>query len=278
MTNTVSANKSMDYYKELAGNIRREILRMIYHTRSPHIGSAFSIVELLAALYFNIMSVDSNNPDWEERDRFILSKGHACAALYATLFHKNLISRETLDGFAINGGTLEHHPTRNTKFGIEISTGSLGHGLSIGAGIAIGAKYDKMGYRTFVLLGDGETNEGDIWESAMFASHHKLDNLIAIVDCNEIQAFGRTNEIVDLEPFAKKWDSFGWEVREIDGHKFEDIIDACRDVPFLAGKPSVIIAHTVKGKGVSFMEDTLLWHYRCPNEEDYTRALEEIDS
>ncbi len=277
MANTHTINKKNIALEELARDIRKEILNMIYRTSSPHIGSAFSIVEILAALYFEIMSVDSNNSQWKQRDRFILSKGHACAALYATLFHKKFISREILDGFAINGGTLEHHPTRNTNFGIEISTGSLGHGLSIGAGIAIGAKHDKANYRTFVLLGDGETNEGDVWESAMFASHHKLDNLIAIVDYNKIQALGRTDEVIGLEPFAQKWDSFGWEVREIDGHNFDDIIDTCKDIPFKQGKPNVIIAHTIKGKGVSFMEDTLLWHYRCPNKDDYTRALEEIN-
>jgi transketolase len=276
MTNTSSINKKPTYYEELSGNIRKEILNLIYRTRSPHIGSAFSIVELLVALYFEVLSVNPDDPEWEERDRFILSKGHACAALYAVLFHKNFISREMLDGFAVNGGTLEHHPTRNTKIGIEVSTGSLGHGLSIGVGIAVGAKYDEAGHRTFVLLSDGETNEGDVWESAMFASQHKLDNLTAIVDYNKIQALGRTKEILNLEPFANKWRSFGWEVREIDGHNFEEIINAFKDIPFFEGKPSVIIAHTVKGKGVSFMENKLLWHYRCPNEDEYTKALGEL--
>ncbi len=266
----------MRYYEDIAKKARKEILNMIYRTKSPHIGSSFSIVEILIALYFKILSVSPDNPQTENRDRFILSKGHGCPALYAVLSLKGFINQRCINGFAVNGGTLEHHPTRDIKRGIEVSTGSLGHGLSIGAGMAISAKYDKSSYRIFALLSDGEMNEGDVWEAAMFASHHKLDNLVGIIDYNKIQALGRTNEVVNLEPLAQKWSAFGWEVREIDGHNFEEIINTLENIPYGQGKPIVLIAHTVKGKGVSFMENKLLWHYRCPNKEEYTKALKEL--
>jgi transketolase len=266
----------LDNYKEIAKDIRREILDMIYRTRSPHIGSSFSSVELLVGLYQEILCVSPDNPSASNRDRFLLSKGHACAALYAVLGYKGFISKDTLSGFAVNGGTLEHHPTKDLSLGIELTTGSLGHALSVGAGMAIAAKYDKRFYRIFILLSDGELNEGDIYEAAMFASHHKLDNLIAIIDYNKIQAMGRTEEVLDLEPLVGKWRTFGWEVREIDGHNFEQIIENLKNVPFEKGRPNMVIAHTLKGKGVSFMEDKLLWHYRCPNEEEYERAVKEL--
>ena len=266
----------MRHYEDIAKKARKKILNMIYQTNSPHIGSSFSIVEILVALYFKILSVSPKSPEAENRDRFILSKGHGCPALYAVLSLKGFISQSCINGFAVNGGTLEHHPTRDIKRGIEASTGSLGHGLSIGAGMAIAAKYDKASYRLFVLLSDGEMNEGDVWEAAMFASHHKLDNLVSIVDYNKIQALGRTNEVVNLEPLAQKWSAFGWDVREIDGHNFEEIINTLENIPYGQGKPVVVIAHTVKGKGVSFMENKLLWHYRFPNKEEYTKALKEL--
>ncbi len=266
----------MRYYEDIAKKTRKEILNMIYRTKSPHIGSSFSIVEILVALYFKILSVSPKSPEAENRDRFILSKGHGCPALYAVLSLKGFISQSCINGFAVNGGTLEHHPTRDMKRGIEVSTGSLGHGLSIGTGMAISAKYDKSSYRIFALLSDGEMNEGDVWEAAMFASHHKLDNLVGIIDYNKIQALGRINEVINLEPLAQKWSAFGWEVREIDGHNFKEIISTLENIPYGQGKPIVLIAHTVKGKGVSFMENKLLWHYRCPNKEEYTKALKEL--
>ena len=266
----------MQYYEDIAKKARKEILEMIYRTKSPHIGSSLSIVEILVALYFKILSVFPDNPEAEKRDRFILSKGHGCPALYAVLLLKGFISKKHINGFAVNGGTLEHHPTRDIKRGIEVSTGSLGHGLSIGLGMATAAKHDKASYRVFALLSDGEMDEGDVWEAAMFASHHKLDNLIGIIDFNKIQALGRTNEVLNLEPLAQKWSAFGWEVKEVDGHNLEEIIDTLENLPYGQGKPIVVIAHTVKGKGVSFMENKLLWHYRCPNKEEYTKALKEL--
>jgi len=269
-------SETMLPYEVVAKKARKEILNMIYRTRSPHIGSSFSIVEILVALYFKTLSLSPHNPKKEDRDRFILSKGHACPALYAVLLLRGFISRRFLDGFAVDGGTLGHHPNRDIMRGIEVSTGSLGHGLSIGAGMAIAAKYDRASRRIFVLLGDGEMNEGSVWEAVMFASHHRLDNLVGIIDYNKIQALGKTKEVENLEPLAQKWRAFGWKVREIDGHNLEEIINTLGNIPFREGKPTAIIAHTVKGKGVSFMENKLLWHYRCPDEEEYNKALKEL--
>ena len=266
----------VEKYNNIARAIRRQILKMIYCSHSPHIGSSLSSVDILVALYFKCLSISPDRPHDKNRDRFILSKGHGCPALYASLAHRGFISADNLDGFGIDGGTLEHHPTRDIERGIEVSSGSLGHGLSLGVGMAIAAKRDQFSHRIFVLLSDGETDEGTVWEAAMLAAHQNLDNLIAIVDYNKIQALGRTNEVVRLEPFAEKWCSFGWEVQEIDGHDFEQIIPTLEEVPFRQRKPSAIIAHTVKGKGVSFMEDDLLWHYRCPDQQEYEKALREL--
>jgi len=263
-------------YRELAKEIRRDVLNMLHKAKAPHIGSSFSTIEILVALYFRCLSVSPGNIEDCNRDIFILSKGHACPALYCVLARRGFISQSVLDGFGINGGTLEFHPTRNNNMGIEVSTGSLGHGLSVGAGMALAAKLDKTKRRVFVLLGDGELNEGAIWEAVMFSAHHNLDNVIAIIDYNKIQAMGKTQAILDLEPLAAKWHAFGWEVAEIDGHDFRQIINNLETIPFKDGKPSVLIAHTIKGKGVSFMENELLWHYRCPDEAEYARALQEL--
>ncbi|RJQ20612.1 MAG: transketolase [Nitrospiraceae bacterium] len=258
----------------LSGRVRRSVLEIINRTGSPHIGSSFSIVEILVALYFGNLKVspdDTHNPD---RDRFILSKGHACATLYAVLAERGFLSKNDLEGFAVNGGTLEQHPNRDLMCGIEVSTGSLGHGLSIGAGMALAGKVDGKGYKVYVLMGDGELNEGSVWESIMFAGHHGLSNLVALVDCNRIQALGCTKDIMDLEPLNDKWKSFGWEVRDIDGHDFGQIFSTLGSLS--QEKPNVIILHTVKGKGVSFMEDKLLWHYRAPDDDEYKRAIKEL--
>jgi len=269
--------EDIENFKGVAKNIRREILNMIYAAKAPHIGSSFSIVEILVALYFKCLRISPDNPRDKNRDRFILSKGHGCPALYAVLAHRGFMTPEILKGFGCNGGTLEEHPTCDLAKGIEVSTGSLGHGLSIGIGMAMAAKHDSNPCRVFVLLSDGETEAGFVWESAMFAGHHKLDNLVAIIDYNKIQALGRIKEVVDLEPYSEKWRSFGWEVREVDGHNFAQIFSALEKIPFKEDKPNVIVAHTTKGKGVSFMEDKLLWHYRCPDEEEYLRAIKELE-
>lgn len=261
-------------YEKIAGNVRKTILEIIYKTKSPHIGPSFSIVEILVALYFNQLNTSPNNSLDSDRDRFILSKGHACATLYAVLAERGFMSKNDLESFAVNGGILEQHPNKDLKKGIEVSTGSLGHGLSIGTGMALSGKVDKRSYKVYVLLSDGELNEGSVWEAVMFASHHKLSNLIAIVDFNKIQALGYTKEIVNLDPLGEKWKGFGWNVQEIDGHDFKQIFNALNS--FSNEKPNVVILHTLKGKGVSFMEDQLLWHYRAPDDREYELALKEL--
>lgn len=262
----------------IAKNIRKNILKMVTVSKSSHIGSALSIVEILVVLYFRILNIDPQFPGKEDRDRFILSKGHACTALYATLAQRGFFSDKILDTFCLDAGVLPGHATMHCVPGVEVSTGSLGHGLSMGVGMAIAAKHDNRNYKVFVLMSDGECDEGSVWEAAMFAAHHKLDNLIAIIDYNKLQAFGRVEDVLSLEPFKDKWTAFGWAVKEIDGHNFSEIEGALARVPFIKNKPSVIIAHTVKGKGVSFMENQLAWHYKSPNKEQLEVALKELDS
>lgn len=263
-------------YKRKAKEIRKEILKMMHRSNGSHIGSALSIVEILVALYFNILKISPKRCDDDNRDRFILSKGHACAALYATLASKGFFKPSYLKGYCMDGGKLPGHSTRGCASGVEVSSGSLGHGLSIGAGMAIAAKYDSKPYRVFVLLGDGECDEGSVWEAAMFAGNKRLDNLIVVIDYNKIQSFGSVEEINSLEPFVDKWRSFGWETRETDGHNVEKLIKILSRLPFKSGKPNILIAHTVKGKGVSFMENELKWHYKSPNKEELEQAIEEI--
>lgn len=262
--------------ERLSKKIRRKILEISYRTRSSHIGSSLSVVEILVALYFRVLHINPSNPKNPDRDRFILSKGHACLALYAVLAEKGIISKKDLNSFATNGGVFEHHPSKDISRGIETSTGSLGHGLSVGVGMALAAKHEKKSHKIYVLLSDGDLNEGSTWEAIMFASHHKLDNLVAIVDYNKLLALGHTKDIINLEPLSQRWSSFGWEVKEIDGHDFRQIFEAFDSIPFSPNQPNVIIAHTIKGKGISFMEDKLLWHYRIPNNEEYNQALKEL--
>jgi transketolase len=263
-------------YQLLARKIRRCILDLVHRTKSPHIGSSFSCVEILIALYCELMHISPENPGHADRDRLILSKGHACPALYAVLAEKGLLSQADLRGFAADGGTLEQHPKRDVARGIEVSTGSLGHGLSIGIGMALAAEADAKPHMTYVLLGDGELNEGSVWEAAMFAAHHALDNLVAIVDYNQMQALGFSKDVIDLAPLSARWSSFGWVSREVDGHDVAQLCSTLKEVPFRKGSPSILIAHTVKGRGVSFMENQLLWHYRCPSDKEYRMALEEL--
>lgn len=262
--------------QSLVKKVRRDVLEMIYQRKAPHIGCSFSVVDILTALYFKILKVDFKNPLDPNRDRFILSKGHAAPALYAVLKQRGFLDKESLEGFCKDGGNLEAHPNRNLLQGIEATTGSLGHGLALGAGMALAAKNDKADWRTFVLLGDGELDEGSCWEAIMFAGHNKLDNLTAIVDRNKLQILGKTSEILDLEPLAEKWRAFGWAVKEIRGHDFPSLIDTFSSVPFERKKPNCIICDTVKGKGVSFMENEIRWHDKYPDEEEYKKALMEL--
>ena len=262
-------------YKGLATRIRVHALRMTHRAKSSHIGGSLSIADLLAVLYGRVLRVDPSRHDWPERDRFILSKGHAAAAIYAALAERGFFPMEWLDTYYLDCSRLPGHITKGVP-GVEASTGSLGHGLSLGCGMALAGKREQQPYRVFVLLSDGECDEGSTWEAALFAPHHHLDNIIAIVDYNKIQSFGTVKEVLDLEPLAKKWQTFGWAVREIDGHNFEEIDETLLSVPFQPERPSCIIAHTVKGKGVSFMENQLAWHYKHPNDDELRQALTEL--
>jgi transketolase len=239
------------------------------------VGTSLSIVDLLTVLYWRILRVDPTRPEWPDRDRFILSKGHGCAAVYVTLAKRGFFPEKWLETYCENGSRFTGHISHDVP-GVEVSTGSLGHGLCVGCGMALAGKRDNRPYRIFVLLSDGECDEGSTWEAALFAPHHKLDNLIAIVDYNKIQNFGNVKEILDLEPLADKWRTFGWEVREIDGHDFTQIERELLSVPFKSGRPSCIVAHTIKGKGVSFMENKLLWHYKPPDDKQLHQALVEL--
>jgi transketolase len=221
------------------------------------------------------MRVDPTQPDWPDRDRFILSKGHGAAILYAVLAELVFFPISWLDTYCQDGSKLTGHISDAVP-GVEASTGSLGHGLSIGAGIALAGKREGKAYRTFVMLSDGELDEGSNWEPILFASHHQLDNLVAIVDYNKIQSFGSVSEVLELEPLADKWRAFRWAVREINGHDLQQIEAALTELPLELGRPSVIIAHTVKGKGVSMMENQLAWHYKAPSDEQIAAALREL--
>lgn len=265
------------HLEHLARRIRSRVLHMTHRARSSHIGSCFSIVDILTVLYSGILRFQSNNPQWPERDRFVLSKGHACAALYAILAESGFFPPEWLDSFYLDGSRLAGHVTHTGVPGVEASTGALGHGLSIACGMALAAKRDQSSIRVFALLSDGECDEGSTWEAALFAAHHGLDNLITIVDYNKIQSLGSVAEVLKLDPLGDKWRAFGWSAKEINGHDFVEIGEAFSGLPLQPGKPTCIVAHTVKGKGVSFMENRLLWHYRSPNEEELRMALAEIE-
>lgn len=263
-------------YQAFAIQIRAHVLKMIHNGRASHVGSSLSIADLLAVLYGGVLNVEASRPDWSDRDRFILSKGHGCAAVYATLAERGFFPKDWLDSYCQNGAHLFGHITSGSIPGVEASTGSLGHGLPIGCGMALAGKRQNRHYRVFAILGDGECDEGSTWEAALFAPHHHLDNLVAIVDYNKIQCIGRVEEVLNLDPLCEKWQAFGWAVREINGHDFEQIEKALLSIPFQPGRPSCIIAHTIKGKGVSFMENQIAWHFQCPNDEQLRKALDEL--
>ena len=256
--------------------IRASTLNMVHKANASHVGSCLSIADLLAVLYGQILNIDPDNPKLPERDRLILSKGHSAAILYATLAECGFFPKEWLEAYCQDGSPLTGHVSHHVP-GIEVSTGSLGHGLPIGCGMALAGKRDNQPYRVFVIVSDGELDEGSNWEPILFAPQHQLDNLVVIVDYNKIQSFGTVKEILDLEPIADKWKAFRWAVKEIDGHNHQQIEDTLKSLPFETGKPSVIIAHTTKGKGVSFMENQLAWHYKSPNAEQLAQALAEVE-
>jgi transketolase len=260
----------------LALAIRRHSVRMANSGGGSHVASALSMADIIAVLYGKVLTVDPSNPRAADRDRFILSKGHAGAGLYACLAERGFMPISRLATHYQNGSELSGHVSHKGIPGVEVSTGSLGHGLAIAAGMALSAKLDGATHRVFVLLSDGECDEGSTWEAALFAGHHRFDNLVVIVDYNEIQSLGRTAEILDLEPFAEKWRAFGWGVAEVDGHDHARLVQVLTGIPAAANRPTCVLAHTVKGKGVSFMENTVLWHYRCPRGEEFAAAMREL--
>ena len=248
---------------------------MSYQAKTPHLGSSLSCIDLLTVLYWSVLRLNPSDALSPFRDRFLLSKGHAAPALYATLAKRGFFEEDLLETYAMPGGCLAEHPAPFCVSGVEAATGALGHGLSIGLGMALAAKISEISFRVFVLLGDGESNEGSNWEAAMMAPMHFLDNLIAIIDFNKWQATGRSTEVFSIEPFQKKWESFGWDSLEVDGHNHLEIFSALQKPR--KGKPLAIIAHTVKGKGVSFMENNNNWHYRIPSEEEFLCAIRELE-
>lgn len=258
--------------------LRRHVVNMTSRGGSSHVGSALSMCDIMAVLYGRVLRVDAADPKWPGRDRFILSKGHAGAVVYASLAESGFFPVERLDQHYRNGSIFSGHVSHKGVPGVEFSTGSLGHGLGVGAGMAMQLRRAGGGQRVFVALSDGECDEGSNWEAILFSAHQKLDNLVAIVDYNKIQSLGPVADTIGLEPFADKWRAFGWSVVQIDGHDHEKLHAALDTVPHHAGRPTCIIADTVKGKGVSFMENSVLWHYRSPQGDELAAALAELEA
>jgi transketolase len=263
--------------KEMARRLRRHVVTMIATAGSGHPGGSLSAADIITALYFKILRYDPENPEWSDRDRFILSKGHAAPVLYAALAEAGYFSTAELATLRKLGSRLQGHADRKFTPGVEMSAGSLGMGLSFAVGIALASRLDSRTYRTYVLLSDGECEEGQTWEAALSAAHFKLDNLTAIVDYNGIQLSGWTCDIMNLEPFPRKWQAFGWRTIDINGHDFDQILSACQRAKKTKNKPTVIIARTTKGKGVSFMENNVAFHGKAPTSEEAERALKELE-
>jgi transketolase len=272
-----NAQLSADEMADLAKRLRRDIITMIGSIGSGHPGGSLSAVEILVALYFRILRHNPADPHWADRDRFILSKGHAAPVLYAALAAAGYLPQEELCTLRKIDSRLQGHPECGKTPGVEMSGGALGLGLSFVVGVALAGRLNSQGYRTYVLLGDGECDEGQVWEAAMAAAHFKLDKLVAIVDNNGIQLDGWNKDIMNLEPLGKKWQSFGWNVLEADGHNVTDLIEALEKAGQVSDQPTVIIAHTVKGKGVSFMENNPDFHGKAPNAEELKIALKELE-
>jgi transketolase len=269
----------LDRLRDRALFCRRETIRLIAIAKSGHYGSVFSAAEIFAVLYYHVLRYDPRRPDWPDRDRFILSKGHAAVGLYPLLADLGFFDPAVLDTYTRLGSPLGDHPDMRKIQGVDFSSGSLGHGLSVGVGMALAARVIQRDYRVYVLLGDGEMDEGQVWEAAMSASHFKLGNLVAIVDRNRVSVDGDTSEVMTIEPLVDKWAAFGWQVREVDGHDLEELLDCFADLPgHDSEQPTVIIARTVAGKGVSFMEDRFEWHLGHLAPEDRARALAELEA
>jgi transketolase len=267
-------------YEQKVNNIRKRILRTVYTAKVGHLGGSLSAVEILTALYFEVLKLNPQEPKWSERDIFILSKGHAAAGLYSVLTERGLLNEaEVVNTFGRIDSRFQVHPDAHKVDWVEIATGSLGQGLSIGIGAALAAKFSNLSNRVYVLLGDGECQEGQVWEAAMSAAHYHLDNIVAIVDYNQGQLSDRTEKVINVAPLTEKWQSFGWQVVEVDGHSVPDLIAAFNWAKNIKGKPVVIIANTLKAKGISFMEtEGYQWHGKVPTEEEFTKAMAELEA
>ena len=275
----VKTNHSAKLIKELeqmARQLRIDVIELIHYRGQGHPGGSLSPAEIISALFSHQLRIDPKRPDWENRDRFILSKGHACSLLYAALARRGFFPIEEFKTWGCIGSRLQGHPQLGLP-GLEISSGSLGQGLSIANGMALADRLDGIDPRIYCIMGDGETNEGQIWEAAMTAAHYKLDKLCGIVDFNKLQIDGFCCDVKDMKPYMRKWEDFGWYAVEVDGHDFKELMDAFDEVEKVKGKPQVVIAHTIKGKGVSFMENQVRWHGIAPKKDELERALKELD-
>ncbi|MCK2006139.1 transketolase [[Brevibacterium] frigoritolerans] len=261
--------------KVKATEIRMDLLKMIYEAGTGHTGGSLSNTDILTALYYKVMNIDPQNPTWEDRDRYVQSKGHAVESYWAILADKGFILKEELKTFSQFNTRLIGHPNNKVP-GVEMNTGALGHGLPISVGMALAAKMDGKSYKVYTLMGDGEQAEGSVWEGAMAAAQYKLDNLVAIIDRNKLQITGSTEDVMSIEPLGDKWRSFGWEVVDVDGNDIEQLVEVLTNTPQSNGKPTMVIAHTVKGKGISFAENVTKWHHHVPSKEEYELAMREL--
>lgn len=261
----------------IARKMRHKLIDISHKTKTAHLGGSLSCVDILVAAYWTAMKIDPKKPDDPKRDRLILSKGHAVSSLYTALAMKGFFPEKELDGFNAEGGHLPEHPSPNCSPGVEWATGSLGHGLGVGIGMALASKIQNNPHRVFVVMSDGECQEGSVWEAAMFAPRHRLSHLTAIVDYNKWQATGRSNEVMNMDPLKSKWGAFGWRCFEVNGHNLKELVDALNQPEDADGRPTAIVAHTVKGKGASFMEDDNNWHYRSPSAEEVEKAKVELE-
>lgn len=259
-----------------ARSIRSQLIEISHETKTPHLGSALSCIEILVAAYWGGLKINPTDPHHPGRDRFILSKGHAILGQYIALQRRGFISAETLATFGQDGSLLGEHPIPNSVPGVELATGSLGHGLSVGLGLAMAAKLQKQSYRVFVTMSDGEVNEGSVWEAALMAPQQSVGNLVAFIDYNKWQATGRSNEVLSMSPLKAKWEAFGWDVFEVDGHDLSALTPFFKLDAASRKRPTMVVANTLKGKGVSFMEDNNDWHYRIPTAEDVAAAKKEL--
>lgn len=271
-----NSNNSLEL-QIIAEKVRKRVVEIIYHAKGGHIGGSLSSVDMVTTLYFNQMNISPENSTNPNRDRFILSKGHSVETLYSVLEAKGFIDKVTTDTYGDFNSKLAGHPTRKVK-GVELNSGALGHGLSVSVGLAKAAKIQNLSYKTYVLMGDGEQGEGSIYEAAMSASHYQLDNLVAVIDRNKLQISGSTEDVMSLEPMRERWEAFGWEVIDVDGNSISELLSVFKNMDFSNQKPKLIISHSVKGKGISYMEHGAKWHHGVPNEEQYKNALAEIES